>query len=87
MPKEKASLLGLGTGLLSWQGLSALADIVKQPEKVGLLPNLTSFVFGAVSIILIRTVTQLQTKGNATSLQKSTKCCLAVSSVCQWKAS
>lgn len=63
MPREKASLLGLGAGILSWQGVSALANIAMQPTNVGLLANLASGVFGAVSIILIRTVTQLQTKG------------------------
>ena len=63
MPKEKSALLGLAAGLLSWQGLSALAEIVMQPEKPGLLPTLASFVFGAISIVVIRTVTQLQTKG------------------------
>lgn len=66
MPREKASLLGLGAGILSWQGVSALANIAVQPTSVGLFANLASGIFGAVSVVLIRTVTQLQTKGEGT---------------------
>lgn len=75
LPKEQSSLLGLGAGLLTWQGLATLMTSFGQSKSIGKLPAMAFCMLGAVGVVLVKFVTQLQSKGKSLfSFHSLTRC-------------